>query len=170
MPSGRLLKPVPPSFRGRKVEIRLASRPQPSVRHRSQFATQRQTIERQKQGVSTTYRLRDVVDWAEEWANQIAHDAGRLPPALRYSDALFLAVKYLGDVGLETVCTYCGDAAGTTVDHIVALHVGGDEGWKNVTPACRSCNSSKRDRPITDDWLTRRAQRPRDRAAGTGKP
>lgn len=46
------------------------------------------------------------------------------------------------------VCHYCGKltpVANRTCDHIVALNKGGLHDQANLTMACRSCNSSKRD-------------------------
>ena len=51
--------------------------------------------------------------------------------------------------GLE--CQYCGDEA-TTVDHVVPLSRGGTNDLANLTPACKPCNSSKRDR-LLEEWL-----------------
>jgi 5-methylcytosine-specific restriction endonuclease McrA len=51
--------------------------------------------------------------------------AGRLC-ALRYR---FICTKYA-----------------TTRDHIVPLSRGGSNDWSNLQPACRECNSAKRDR------------------------
>lgn len=46
-------------------------------------------------------------------------------------------------------CAYCGDAA-TQKDHFVPISKGGSHSLKNLVPACRSCNSSKKD---ADPWL-----------------
>ena len=42
----------------------------------------------------------------------------------------------------EDPCVYCGGTAGH-IDHIVAVHEGGDSGWPNLTSACCSCNGQK---------------------------
>lgn len=47
-------------------------------------------------------------------------------------------------------CSYCGKLC-ETVDHIVPLNRGGDNQRDNLTPACRSCNSSKGDR-LLSEW------------------
>jgi 5-methylcytosine-specific restriction endonuclease McrA len=39
-------------------------------------------------------------------------------------------------------CSYCGSDGGT-IDHIEALHFGGETRWSNLTGACRRCNTSK---------------------------
>lgn len=49
-------------------------------------------------------------------------------------------------------CAYCGDPA-TTVDHIVPVNAGGSDSWDNKCGACRSCNSSKRDKSLLDFLL-----------------
>jgi 5-methylcytosine-specific restriction endonuclease McrA len=43
-------------------------------------------------------------------------------------------------------CAYCGRKRPLTIDHIVPIARGGGHTADNVIPACRSCNSSKRDR------------------------
>ncbi|MCR1785324.1 HNH endonuclease [Nocardioides carbamazepini] len=49
----------------------------------------------------------------------------------------------------QGLCAYgCGRAA-TTLDHVIPVASGGQSVPGNVVPACRSCNSSKRDR---DPW------------------
>lgn len=49
-------------------------------------------------------------------------------------------------------CAYCGDCA-NTVDHIIPLSRGGTNDPENLTPACKSCNSSKRDK-LVHEWMT----------------
>jgi 5-methylcytosine-specific restriction endonuclease McrA len=48
-------------------------------------------------------------------------------------------------------CAYCGEPKKLTVDHITPLSKGGRHTARNVAPACKSCNSAKRDR----DWSGR---------------
>jgi hypothetical protein len=52
-------------------------------------------------------------------------------------------------------CVYCG-AEATTVDHVRPLARGGAEHVSNLAPACHPCNSSKRDRLLTE-WMPERA-------------
>ncbi|HMR51235.1 MAG TPA: HNH endonuclease [Amaricoccus sp.] len=52
----------------------------------------------------------------------------------------------------DGVCAYC-PAQADTWDHVVPVSKGGITEPGNVLPACRSCNSSKRDRDL-DEWLT----------------
>jgi 5-methylcytosine-specific restriction endonuclease McrA len=50
------------------------------------------------------------------------------------------------DKCIEPPCVYCGQEA-TTVDHIVPLnYYGGGYEKTNLVAACRSCNSTKKDR------------------------
>lgn len=52
------------------------------------------------------------------------------------------------------VCTYCGSDSSITVDHVVPLSKGGTNEIDNLTPACKPCNSSKRDR-LLGEWVGR---------------
>lgn len=46
-------------------------------------------------------------------------------------------------------CNYCDNLA-DTIDHIVPLSRGGTNYENNLVPACRSCNSKKRDKLISE--------------------
>lgn len=43
-------------------------------------------------------------------------------------------------------CAFCGKKGRTTIDHIRALALGGNNSIRNIQFLCRSCNSSKQDR------------------------
>lgn len=43
-------------------------------------------------------------------------------------------------------CTYCGSLSDITIDHIVPISKGGNHSIGNLTSACKSCNSSKKDK------------------------
>jgi hypothetical protein len=45
-------------------------------------------------------------------------------------------------------CVYCGEVKPLTMDHIIPLSKGGQHTKNNIIPACLSCNSAKRDRPV----------------------
>ena len=45
-------------------------------------------------------------------------------------------------------CVYCGEIKPLTMDHIIPLSKGGTHTKNNIVPACRPCNSAKRDRPV----------------------
>lgn len=47
-------------------------------------------------------------------------------------------------------CSYCGNSGQMTKDHLDPLHNGGELSFDNVVPACKSCNSSKKD----NQWLS----------------
>lgn len=49
------------------------------------------------------------------------------------------------------VCTYCGSDQNLACDHIFPRSRGGANTMSNLTTACRSCNSSKRDR-TPEEW------------------
>ncbi|WP_306334612.1 HNH endonuclease [Streptomyces sp. KL118A] len=45
-------------------------------------------------------------------------------------------------------CTYCSWEEADAIDHVIPVSEGGRDDVSNIVPACRSCNSSKRDRTI----------------------
>jgi len=61
-----------------------------------------------------------------------------------------LRASYLG------ICAYCSSPA-TTFDHVVSLSRGGSNGIENLTPACRPCNSAKRERSLLQFLMMRKA-------------
>lgn len=46
-------------------------------------------------------------------------------------------------------CVYCGGPS-ETVDHVIPLARGGWEHESNLVPACRPCNSGKKDRSLAE--------------------
>ena len=59
---------------------------------------------------------------------------------------------------LSAPCAYCGVTENITVDHVVPLARGGDHTIGNFLPACKTCNSRKRDSFITE-WRKRESPR-----------
>lgn len=51
------------------------------------------------------------------------------------------------DILVHDPCSYCGGEAGS-IDHIDAIHHGGENHWSNYTAACRACNGGKRERSL----------------------
>lgn len=50
-------------------------------------------------------------------------------------------------------CIYCGvklDTENFSVDHVIARALGGEDTLENLVPCCRSCNSAKRTKDITE--------------------
>ncbi|MGX8904241.1 HNH endonuclease [Streptomyces netropsis] len=45
-------------------------------------------------------------------------------------------------------CTYCSSGVAEGIDHVIPTSEGGRDDVTNIVPACRSCNSSKRDRTV----------------------
>ena len=51
-------------------------------------------------------------------------------------------------------CTYCGEEAALTMDHVVPVSRGGTNWIDNLVPACGPCNFSKGTSDV-DEWMTR---------------
>lgn len=47
-------------------------------------------------------------------------------------------------------CTYCGSDRAEAVDHVIPLSRGGRDDVSNLVPACKPCNSSKRNRTVLE--------------------
>jgi 5-methylcytosine-specific restriction endonuclease McrA len=54
-------------------------------------------------------------------------------------------------------CFYCGVAEQITIDHVIAIARGGVDGISNLVPACKSCNSQKRDLTIME-WKLKKGR------------
>lgn len=54
----------------------------------------------------------------------------------------------------RSCCAYCAERKPLTMEHVVPLSRGGRHAIGNILPVCFSCNSSKRDRFITE-WRNR---------------
>ncbi|WP_177235851.1 HNH endonuclease [Arthrobacter sp. ov118] len=62
-------------------------------------------------------------------------------------------------VAADFRCTYCEDRTyDMQMDHVIPLSKGGPHCLSNVTPACGSCNQSKRDSTV-EDWRAARRER-----------
>jgi 5-methylcytosine-specific restriction endonuclease McrA len=72
-------------------------------------------------------------------------------PGLTYAQRMALLHAW---VAQRRACTYCPRLA-STIDHVIPLYRGGTNHEGNLTPCCKPCNSSKRDRYIIE-WKTGR--------------
>ncbi|MBS0261443.1 MAG: HNH endonuclease [Planctomycetes bacterium] len=61
---------------------------------------------------------------------------------------------------LPQECVYCGSVQFLSIDHIVPVNRGGDDGGDNAIWACRRCNSSKSDRDLFEWWSATRGGLP----------
>jgi 5-methylcytosine-specific restriction endonuclease McrA len=50
------------------------------------------------------------------------------------------------------LCAYCGKKPVQELDHAIPLSRGGTNFACNIYPACKSCNSSKRNRKLRSEW------------------
>ena len=51
-------------------------------------------------------------------------------------------------------CVYCGEVKLLTVDHIIPISKGGQHTRSNIAPACKSCNSRKKDGPAPPFFIS----------------
>lgn len=113
-------------------------------RHREEIA-QRNSA-RMDQIVLNTRRWRQAnPDKAQLYKNQ--HRARRMgaPSDLTENQWLSILLACCGH------CRYCGEPGAQTQDHVIPLSKGGHHTAPNVAPACRSCNSRKGNR-VLSEW------------------
>ncbi len=69
--------------------------------------------------------------------------------------------QYWRDRGIDPKrCTYCdawhtkwkNNWKNSVGDHVIAINKGGTDTKNNMVPCCTSCNSSKRDKTLYDEW------------------
>ncbi|MEV0446028.1 HNH endonuclease [Streptomyces spectabilis] len=62
-------------------------------------------------------------------------------------------------------CSYCSWGVAEAIDHVIPVSEGGRDDVSNIVPACRRCNSSKRDRNVLQ-WKRDIHARSTDTASG----
>ena len=102
-------------------------------------------IERHKMYNAKSKRKRHV---------QIAADSRRRRARLKANGIFFITKKETNRL-LASNCFYCGSSERITIDHVIAIARGGTDGIGNLVPACKSCNSQKRDLTIME-WRKKR--------------
>ena len=76
--------------------------------------------------------------------------------AKRRAQKLKLPTDLTSDKWLEILdffnyrCVYCGVSGRMAMDHVIPLHQNGHHVSGNVLPACKSCNSSKKERTLEE--------------------
>lgn len=78
--------------------------------------------------------------------------------AKRKSNGLFVISKKELQRLHRGPCFYCGATEQITIDHVIAIARGGIDGIGNLVPACKSCNSQKRQLTIME-WRIKRRDR-----------
>ena len=70
--------------------------------------------------------------------------------------------EYIREQNVIGKCIYCGSTENLSVDHLIPRSRGGPESGDNAVTACKTCNSSRRDKGIYE-WfeLDRRNEVPR---------
>jgi len=77
--------------------------------------------------------------------------------ARRKANGVFLITKKDLNRLSKKPCFYCGSTQNITVDHVIAIARGGVDGIGNLVPACKSCNSQKRELTIMEWRLKRKS-------------
>ena len=88
---------------------------------------------------------------------KIAADSRRRRAKLKANGIFKISKKELAKL-LAKPCFYCGTKERITIDHVIAIARGGTDSIGNLVPACKSCNSQKRDLTITE-WRKKREGR-----------
>lgn len=85
---------------------------------------------------------------------KIAADSRRRRARIKQNGVYLITTKELYRL-YSSKCFYCGNSGKMTVDHVIAIARGGTDSIGNLVPACKSCNSRKRDLTIME-WRKKR--------------
>lgn len=122
---------------------------------------QRKRIEYQKN--STPHKQR-VKKWSEANYEQYrarvkawtlanpdrVHDFRATRRSRKLENGIFLITRKEIKALLSSHCFYCGSAESISLDHVIPISRGGRHSIGNLVAACRSCNSRKNARFITE--------------------
>lgn len=97
-------------------------------------------------------------DWAKNNPDKTAKKNGVRRSRLRNAMTYLITDKQIKALRAGP-CFYCGSSIAIALDHVIPISRGGNHSIGNLVSACKPCNSSKRDKFITE-WkksdLTRR--------------
>lgn len=88
---------------------------------------------------------------------KVAADSRKRRAKLKENGIYQISKKELAKL-LAKPCFYCGTKERITIDHVIAIARGGTDSIGNLVPACKSCNSQKRELTITE-WRKKREGR-----------
>jgi len=99
---------------------------------------------------SQLWRQRNIDKVRAAGRRQSARRRARQKPLIPASSSCMTILGALWSGG----CAYCGKHGALTADHVLPVAHGGVDEFRNLVPACGSCNSSKQHKPI-EDWYRR---------------
>ena len=155
------IDPAPEEYEGPTIAVRAIDRPpEPPYGRRKDSLERRAWLAWLEASMWVVYRQDDLLAWGVGALRDVEAQLGLPPFELSHAgwsepgETIFW-LRYLG---LEPVCAYCKTNGATSVDHVHPRSKAGGHERANVVPACRSCNSSKRDREATPEWVETRRQ------------
>jgi 5-methylcytosine-specific restriction endonuclease McrA len=96
-------------------------------------------------------------DWLEKNLDKHNEHARQRRARLRQATIAQVTTRDIRKL-MHSRCIYCGSAENITVDHVIPLARGGSHSIGNLTSACKTCNSKKRDSFIME-WRKRESPR-----------
>ncbi len=96
-------------------------------------------------------------NWKHNNKLAVSASARKRRARLKENGIFLITVKEIKRLYSST-CFYCGSNKQITIDHVIAIARGGTDGIGNLVPACKSCNSKKRDLTIME-WRKKRQGR-----------
>ena len=94
--------------------------------------------------------------WVAANREKVCDNASRRRARRQANDERHISAKDLQRL-YASPCFYCGHPGPVAADHVIPVSRGGRHAIGNLVPACRSCNSSKKDRTIME-WRVRLPQ------------
>jgi len=96
--------------------------------------------ERSRQGVER---------WRADNQNRV-NELSRRRTATKRGNGIYITTRKEISRLYASACIYCQSRQNITLDHVVPIARGGRHSIGNLVSACKSCNSSKRDRTIME--------------------
>ena len=108
---------------------------------RKYYIAHREKIKASSRANGKLYRQKHPeIHCAQQHRRRACKSAVLCTATAEHEQAIKAAYKYR--------CAYCGRRSKQlTIDHVIPLQRGGGHIPENLVPACRPCNSAKRDRP-----------------------
>lgn len=132
--------------------FREANRAKVNESKRAHYAANRDAIAI-KQRAYYDANLQRKLDYAKAYKRahpELVSDYTHRRRAAKRANGVFVVPKGFMKRLYASPCFYCGTSGRIEADHVIPISRGGRHSMGNLVPACKTCNSSKSDKLITE--------------------